>query len=155
MRSFIAKTSVPLFATCLIALSGCAAQEQDAAENPALAVDSTAESKPEAESFDPAQMPAMSLTGWRVLGEDGAVYTTYFDADGSYRDFKNGEELQSGTWDERNDGQLCFTPAVEHRIGECWKLGMVGSDKIMTPVSDAGKTIELRQVTYIAPVEEE
>jgi hypothetical protein len=103
---------------------------------------------------DPVKMPVMSQTGWRVQGEDGAVYTTFFDPDGTYRDFKNGEPLQTGTWEERVDGKLCFTPSAEGRIGECWELGPVTSAGIMKPVNDAGKAIELRTVTYIAPEEE-
>ncbi|MEP1606771.1 MAG: hypothetical protein ABJJ48_10700, partial [Marinomonas sp.] len=102
----------------------------------------------------PAKMPTMTQTGWRVRGEDGAVYTTYLDADGSYRDFKNGDPLQVGTWEERVDGKLCFTPEVEGRIGECWALAPLDGDDMMQPVSDAGKTIDMRQVTYLPPEDE-
>ncbi|MEP2735508.1 MAG: hypothetical protein ABJP34_04345 [Erythrobacter sp.] len=102
----------------------------------------------------PVEMPVMTQTGWRVQGEDGSVYTTFFDADGTYRDFKNGEPMQAGTWEERVDGNLCFTPSTEGRIGECWALAPVDMDGMMKPVSDAGKSVELRQVTYIAPAEE-
>ena len=105
------------------------------------------------DQFANAQMPVMSQTAWRVLGEDGAIYTTFFDENGDYRDFKNGEAAQNGSWNERADGQLCFTPADETRIGDCWKLSTVSKDGIMKPVSDAGKVIDLRQVTYIAPAE--
>lgn len=102
----------------------------------------------------PVAMPVMARTGWRVQGEDGSIYTTFFDAGGVYRDFKNGEPIQEGTWEERLDGKLCFTPSADGRIGECWELAPVDIDGMMKPVSDAGKTIELRQVTYIAPSEE-
>ncbi|MEP2180313.1 MAG: hypothetical protein ABJI04_10285, partial [Marinomonas sp.] len=76
------------------------------------------------------------------------------DADGSYRDFKNGDPLQVGTWEERVDGKLCFTPEVEGRIGECWALAPLDGDDMMQPVSDAGKTIDMRQVTYLPPEDE-
>ncbi len=137
--------------------AACAPQagEQAAStEQEAAASDAPSTEGEQGEEFSAVAMPAMAQTGWRVLGEDGAVYTTMFDADGTYRDFKNGEALQSGSWEERKDGQLCFTPEAEDRIGECWEIGMVGGDAMMQVTSDAGKTIELRQVTYIAPAEE-
>lgn len=96
----------------------------------------------------------MQETAWRALGEDGAIYTTFFDADGTYRDFKNGEALQSGSWEQREDSKLCFTPAEEDRIGECWTLAPASNDDTMRPTSDGGKEIELRKVTYIAPEDE-
>ena len=161
MRKFIPHPIALWVAPSILLLAACAQpQEESGGESAASQDASEASAEPDAKSgddatsFEAVQMPVMSQTGWRVLGEDGAVYTTFFDADGSYRDFKNGEPMQTGTWEERVDGKLCFTPAEEGRIGECWKLDRVGSDGMMKPVSDAGKTIELRQVTYIAAEDE-
>lgn len=139
-----------------ILLASCAAPADETAppETPSEADQATADGQPEKvvpAGAAPAKMPTMTQTGWRVRGEDGAVYTTYLDADGSYRDFKNGDPLQVGTWEERVDGKLCFTPEEEGRIGECWALKPLDSDGMMQPVSDAGKTIDLRQVTYLPP----
>lgn len=98
----------------------------------------------------------MAETAWRVRGEDGAIYTTYFDADATYRDFKNSVRLQEGTWQALSDeNKLCFTPSQEGHIGECWALAPLSSKGIMQPTSDGGRTIELRQVTYIAPLDDE
>lgn len=155
------KFSPILIAAPLFVLAACA-EKQEAPEDIAPEEQATAEpdnaepdkAEPvEAEKAEAEEMATMAETAWRVLGEDGAVYTTFFDANGLYRDFKNGEALQSGSWEERDDGKLCFTPEEEDRIGECWELGKVDRDGMMKPVSDAGKTIELRQVTYMAPLD--
>lgn len=141
-------------------LAACAPQEEEASpageteQNEAgeeIAGDTEAEATAE---YEEVSMPSMALTAWRVLGEDGAIYTTMFDGDGTYRDFKNGDALQSGSWEERNDGKLCFAPADEDRIGECWEIGMMAGEDTMRVTGDAGKTIELKKVTYIAPAEE-
>lgn len=160
--TFLFRTAPPLCAALLLA--SCAAPaDQDAEQAADANADNPAASEPAAEGdiptkaeadAAPSQMPTMTQTAWRVRGEDGAIYTSYLDADGSYRDFKNGDPLQTGTWEERMDGKLCFTPEVEGRIGECWALAPLDSDNTMQPVSDAGKSIDLRQVTYLPPEDE-
>ena len=36
-------------------------------------------------------------TAWRAVAADGARYTTYLDADGTYRDLRNGDPWQTGS----------------------------------------------------------
>ncbi len=95
----------------------------------------------------------MTGTGWRVTGEDGSIYTSFLDPDGNYRDFRNGTLWQTGTWERRGDGRLCFTPDDEDRVGECWTNDPPIDDGTMLTTNDAGRTIELLRVTYI-PAEE-
>lgn len=149
----VPRSILTVASTLLLAACSQAAIDEEGAETDIVDSGEVGSNTEESDPFSGAQMPSMSQTAWRVIGEDGAVYTTFFDASGSYRDFKNGGPVQSGSWIERTDGQLCFTPEDDARIGDCWKLNMVSKEGIMKPVSDAGKTIELRQVTYIAPAE--
>lgn len=149
----IAKFITLTFPTVFLAgaLAACTPQE---GEEPLADDIAQSEARADAAEYEAVSMPAMAQTAWRVLGEDGAIYTTMFDAPGNYRDFKNGEALQSGSWEERNDGKLCFAPADADRIGECWEIGMMAGEDTLRVTSDAGKTIELKKVTYIAPAKE-
>ena len=90
-------------------------------------------------------------SGWLVVGEDGAVYTTMLDPDGTYRDFRDGEALDTGTWQKRDDGELCFTPAKEGRTGECWALGKLEEGGTVRATADSGLETILTRVAYNAP----
>lgn len=138
----------------LAPLAVCASCTAPAEESGEPAADTAS---PDAAATDEAAGPpedadrvALANTAWRVQGEDGAIYTTYLDADGTYRDFKNGESLQEGSWEEVSEGRLCFTPADEERTGECWSNERQEKDGTMRTTSDSERTVELRQVTYVA-----
>lgn len=100
---------------------------------------------------EPAKAPDLERTAWRVLGQDGAVYITFLDADGLYRDLRNGDPWRNGNWLRDDAGKLCFTPADEALTGECWKLKKPNTNGVMRASNDADKTIKLQQVTYVAP----
>jgi hypothetical protein len=153
-----------LFASILL-LAGCnQPQEQGSDETaevtPAQEADGEAGDTAPATGVDAEPTPdatptpeelAMTGTAWRVVGEDGAIYTTFLDAEGEYRDMKNGDPWAEGTWERLADGRLCFTPSDEDRAGGCWSLGKHNTDGSMRVTSDAGREIELQQVTYLAP----
>ncbi|MEE1876577.1 hypothetical protein [Altererythrobacter litoralis] len=151
---------IPLFA-CILLLAGCN-PPQDTAGNEAAASPSPAE-EAVADAVGAAETPvpkpstadiAMANTAWRVTGEEGAIYTTFLDPDGRYRDLKNGDPWQEGTWERLADGRLCFTPEDETRSGACWTLGKESDEGTMRVTSDAGREVELQQVTYIAALDE-
>lgn len=107
-------------------------------------------------SGEPAPQ-TFSGTAWRSTAEDGARYTTYLDADGTYRDIRNGDPWQSGSWSYRDGGkepELCFTPDAENAVERCWKPGRM-SDGTMRAESDAGREIELERVDYFPPAAED
>lgn len=126
--------------------AACSAPEEEGETPTGQATEAGATASEDA----PAERVALSGTAWRVEGEDGAIYTTYLDADGTYRDFKNGEPLQDGSWEELSEKRLCFSPSSEEARGECWDREPQDSDGTMRATSDSGLTVELRQVTYIA-----
>ncbi|QIQ87276.1 hypothetical protein [Erythrobacter sp.] len=113
-----------------------------------------AAAEPQAEEQSSEQV-AMAGTGWLAVGADGSVYTTHFDADGTYRDYRNGEFVQQGEWQRREDGRLCFTPADEARLGACWETKGLKDDGTMRARDADGRAIELRRVTYLPPAAEQ
>lgn len=152
-----------LVVPALLGLAACNAQEaevdglQDSAEGavpdagPAIS-DEGDPGNGDPDKADDSQL-ALAETAWRVIGEDGAIYTTLLDADGTYRDLRNGDALQSGEWERKEDGRLCFTPEAEDRSGECWELGEQDKDGKLRATDSNDRAVELRQVTYIAPAE--
>lgn len=104
------------------------------------------------ENGDSKTRVVMAETGWLTVGEDGAVYTTHFDADGTYRDFRGGQFMQQGSWRRDEDGRLCFTPADKARFGECWNTKGLRDDGTMRAVDADGGAIRLKKITYLPPV---
>lgn len=145
-----------LLACAALCMTACSAPEESA-DGPAAAEDTTDAAAAtegnagETVSSDEAPLANLERTAWRVDGEDGSVYTTYLDDDGTYRDFKNGEPLQRGTWEEVSAGRICFEPAEEDKRGECWDNEALAKDGTMRTTSDSDKTVELRRVTYVGP----
>ena len=142
-------TGTFLAVAAIAALAACAPAEE-AASDPAAEPQSAGEAG--VVETTPKNL-TLAETAWRASGEDGAVFTTYLDADGTYRDHKNGEPLQDGEWEEVSQGRICFTPAKDETSGECWALEKPDAEGVMRATNDAEKVIELRRVTYVAPQE--
>ena len=145
-----------------LTLGGCAKEEETAAE-PA---EGTAAEAPAAE-LTPEQVAAeeaeeqvhseFSETAWRVMAEDGARYITYIDADGTYRDLRNGNPWQQGSWtfDKAQDGGgdsdlLCFVPDAEDASERCWEPGRLQDNELIV-TSGGARRVSLEKVTYVAP----
>ncbi|KEO85569.1 hypothetical protein EH30_13710 [Erythrobacter sp. JL475] len=136
-------TIVPLLAVFL-AVSACAEGGEDTsahAETEAPAADDKAAQRGRDISF--------SETAWLTVGVDGAVQTTFFDADGRYRDLRNGALTAQGGWERRGDGMLCFEP--DTGSGACWDTGPVDDKGEAIATDTAGKRIAIKRVAYIAP----
>ena len=137
-------------AAAALALAGCSQQAETDAEQ---AIEAPTSGTPQPVTGAPSSTPdQFSGTAWRSIAEDGARYTTYFDAGGRYRDLRNGDPWQTGAWTLNDiDGQqLCFTPDAEGSEQTCWKPGALEGDRLSA--SDrAGRRIELARVDYAAP----
>ena len=124
-------------------VAGCA-PEDSANSQSSMATDVSTEP-----TADPAP-EVFAATAWRAIAEDGARYTTYLDPDGTYRDLRNGDPWQSGSWSYSDSEQgkiLCFSPAEENGIERCWEpVRMTG--KTMRAEGDSGRSIELERVDY-------
>ena len=140
-----------------LALAACTPGES-AEPAPASTEDAAAAATdaPDAPAGDPAP-EAFATTAWRVVAEDGARYITYLDADGGYRDMRNGDPWQTGSWsysDGEGGKRLCFTPSAEAGVERCWEPGRM-SGETMRAKGDGGLTIELVRVAYEPPAESE
>lgn len=130
----------------ILALAACAPPEESGGSDSAAPAETASTETP-----TPSANVPLSESGWLTVGEDGAVYTTFLDAGGTYRDFRNGSPMQSGTWARREDGRLCFVPEAVDRVGACWRTGKVSEDGTMRATNSQGRAIELKRVTYLAP----
>jgi len=139
--------SVPAFAA--LALSACSPTEDTGGDVPDAA-------DPAASPSDEPVPQIFAATAWRTVAEDGARYTTQLDPDGTYRDLRNGDPWQVGSW-TYSDGEqgklLCFTPGDENGIERCWEPERMRGDT-MRATSDSGTTIELERVDYEPPSDE-
>ena len=136
-----------------LASAGLAGCNDAGSADPEAAVTGEPSPTPEADSAP----QTFADTAWRSTAEDGARYTTYLDADGTYRDIRNGDPWQTGSWayrDGEDKPQLCFTPDAENGVERCWEPGRM-SDGAMRAKNQTGREIELERVDYFPPAAEQ
>ncbi|MCJ8190372.1 hypothetical protein [Sphingomicrobium aestuariivivum] len=124
---------LPLLLAPLLLIAACGEQ----ADTPVV----------ESEAAEPEVASIAGMT-FEIEGEDG-VGSTYFGPDGTYTDFLDGEEVARGTYEQREDGLLCFTPDAPDEGTDCWTLeGEPDTDGWMTSRRLAdGLEIRVRPVT--------
>lgn len=136
----------------VLAFAACSpAPEQDAATQVAAA--ETEEPEPEP---SPTTSPApddFTNTAWRSTAENGALFVTYLDEGGTYRDLRNGDPYQTGTWEYADDGQLCLTPEADDAQGGCWEPERMRDGDMLT-LTSGERRIQVRRITYEPPAEE-
>ena len=133
----------------LSGLAACAPTEEDGA---GVASAETAEA-PESVAENPSEAILMADTAWLSVGSDGSVQTTFLDPGGRYRDFRNGIAADTGSWEARPDGAVCFNP--DDGRGDCWTSSAFESDGSAIITSADGKRVELKRITYVAPPADE
>ena len=143
-------------ALTLVGLTGCTEpveQPEQQAVGPGAPV---SEATQEVDDGPPAELPAeFARTAWRAVATDGARYTTYLDEDGRYRDFRNGDPWQQGSWETNSEERLCFLPDDEGAVLRCWHPDrMQGADRLIA-TSDNGMRIRLERADYSPPADEE
>lgn len=102
---------------------------------------------------DSAPPETLDGTAWRSNAEDGARFVTYLDADGTYRDLRNGEAYQTGIWTYASGARgklLCFTPEEEAGVKTCWEPGRREGDNMIV-TGPGGRRVELTGATYMPP----
>ena len=144
LPSSLLALSVPL----PLALAACAPDEESGS-----ATTSSNEPPAETQEEEPSSDITLAESGWLVVGEDGAVYTTMLDPDGTYRDFRNGEPLQTGEWEKREAGEVWFIPSEDGKAGDCWTLGALDRDNTVRATSSEDRPVELRKISYVGPAE--
>lgn len=144
-------------ATLLLALPACAPPDGDeAAPQDEVGEQSDAGQAPVAADtrLPPVEPIEMAGTAWSANDGDGAVYTTFIDPDGGYRDFRDGQLWQTGSWDQPGSNRLCYRPdnAGEDEDGRrCWTVRPPGEDGVMTAVDEDGREVVVRSVEYTPP----
>lgn len=140
-----------LFGSLLLSACSDGAEQSAPLATPqqaALAGD-TEEAEPAAEA--PPLPNEFSRTAWRVRGESGALYTTFLDPGGRYRDLRNGDPWQLGAWEYDEEDRICFTPDAESGLGQCWNPERMDEGGRMIVTSASGRRIRLESVEYRQP----
>lgn len=140
------QTSPALALFVCLAMAACSADEGDTPPDTAAEVASGS-----ADNGEPVIDMSLAESGWLLVGEDGAVYTTMLDPDGRFRDFRNGEPVKSGSWERSDKGDLCFVADGDNPARECWSLGRLRGDNTMRATDANEHTVELRKVAYLGP----
>ena len=96
-----------------------------------------------------AESLVMAETAWLSVSADGAVYTTFLDPDGRYRDMRDGEIAFAGNWEQNASGRLCFAP--DQGKAACWAHGSPGLNGEMRATNEDGYAIEVKRITYTPP----
>ncbi|MEO1730496.1 MAG: hypothetical protein AAFR64_07130 [Pseudomonadota bacterium] len=100
-----------------------------------------------------AESLVIAQTAWLSVSTDGAVYTTFLDPDGRYRDIRDGEIVFAGSWEQNTSGRLCFAP--DQGKGACWEHGSPGLNGEMRATNEDGYAIEVKRITYTPPPQPE
>ena len=107
---------------------------------------------------EPSGRPAPDTfagSAWRVTADDGARYVTYLDPEDRYRDFRNGDLWQQGSWrlvEGPEIRELCFTPDAETAEETCWRPGRMKDETLIANGED-DRRIELTRAPYSPPSE--
>ncbi len=140
-----------LFVMVVILAGLSAASCTPAQDDPMAEVESEATpAEPDAGNDSSNGPPTFADTAWRSVSEDGARYTTMLDRDGTYRDLRNGDPWQQGSWtyaEVDNRKELCFLPDAENGVERCWTPGRM-EDGTLIATGPGERRIELERVDY-------
>ncbi len=102
---------------------------------------------PEASQGDTAAVE-ISAGSYDVTQADGSRMISVLNANGSYTDSVTGAVVESGTWENKDGGSTCFTPA-EGSSGKptCFTFGTTGADGSFTATPDSGDPIKIKKIT--------
>lgn len=136
----------PIAALALLTVASCAPAD-DGSEGSS---DAQASEVEDGASASANEAVLVANTAWLSVGEDGSVLTTFLDPDGGYRDGRNGTMADSGRWEQRPDGAICFVPVTG--TGDCWTAEALDEDGATIVTNGDGKRVEIKRITYTAPV---
>ncbi|QKG70706.1 hypothetical protein [Erythrobacter mangrovi] len=129
-----------------LSIPGCA-QAPDPPPSDTTTASATAAAGEQASTGIPQ---AFAETAWRAQGRDGSQYITYLDSDGTYRDLRNGDPWQTGTWtyDLAGENRLCFTPDDENGAERCWRPERMHGKAMDVIGGPEARRVELEPVAY-------
>ncbi|GAA0279815.1 hypothetical protein GCM10009127_21160 [Alteraurantiacibacter aestuarii] len=81
--------------------------------------------------------------------DDGSVWSSVLNEDGTYADTEAGEVTETGLWAD-SDGQVCFTPDVaegeEPEATSCYSMGEVAEDGSVVITNAEGEESTIQKV---------
>lgn len=114
-----------LMAALGVALAGCNKAEE--------ADDTAAMETPAA-----TETVAESSAGTYEFEIDGKTTVGVLNADGTYTDSQDGKVIESGTWEDRDDGKTCFDAEGDDTPVTCYTIGETGADGTFVATPDDG-----------------
>ena len=87
-----------------------------------------------------------SMAGTYEFEMDGTPTTAVLMDDGTYSDTQNGEVIEAGTWQERDDGKVCFDPEGDDTPDTCFTIGETAADGTFVATPDEGEPLTIRKV---------
>ncbi len=130
-----------------LVLAGCEAGGETQGSN---GFDTPGEATSEEEGREQERI-SWSGTAWLTVSREGFAYITFIDADGRYRDYRDGTLVYTGDWRENRERELCFAP--DEGAGECWGLSGLQPDGTLRVADEDGGEVLLRRVTYTLPAQ--
>jgi hypothetical protein len=115
----------------MAALAGALAACGDAAEE---SDDTTAVEEPAATQAAVEE----SSAGTYEFDMDGTPTVAVLKPDGTYTDTQDGEVIESGTWEDRDDGKTCFDPEGDEAPSVCYTIGETAADGTFVATPDDG-----------------
>lgn len=81
--------------------------------------------------------------------EEGSVWSSVLNDDGTYQDTEDGEVTETGSWSD-SDGQVCFVPDVaegeEPEATSCFTMGEVAEDGRVVITNAEGEEMTIQKV---------
>lgn len=120
------RLAIMIAATALAACSNKAAPESPAAE---------------------AATAEISAGTYDVTQADGTRMFAVLNANGTYTDSVDGAVVESGTWERKDDGSTCFTPAEGSSAKpSCYTGGALAADGSFTATPDSGEPVKAKKI---------
>jgi hypothetical protein len=89
----------------------------------------------------------ISAGSYDVTQADGTRMISVLDVNGTYVDTVTGAVVENGTWERKDDGSTCFTPA-EGSSGTptCFATSAAGTDGSFTITPDSGDPMKVKKI---------
>ena len=89
----------------------------------------------------PEPTPTSWAGSYDVTMADGTKFKSMLNSDGTYQDMDaDGKTTETGTWEERPDGKVCFDSEGGDDKVVCYTVGEAAADgsRVVTPDDDSG-----------------
>jgi hypothetical protein len=89
----------------------------------------------------------ISAGSYDVTQPDGTRMISVLNANGTYTDSVTGAVVENGTWERKDNGSTCFTPA-EGSAGKpaCFTAGAAAADGSFTATPDSGDPLKIKRI---------